>query len=160
MNVLRILLGVVKSVPIPLVPMSADVMLDIVYMLMHIVAMVIDIFIGNILMITLLVHATDIDECVEGTHQCAQNCHNNIGSYTCSCRDGYRLNVDERACDGKPYILYLSLISKYLVSPDINECAEATDGCGQICTNTVGSYHCSCTIGYRLDPDGHGCNGA
>ena len=44
---------------------------------------------------------SDIDECVEGTHQCAQNCHNNIGSYTCSCDDGYRLNPDGFACDGE-----------------------------------------------------------
>ena len=43
----------------------------------------------------------DIVECIEGTHACAQNCHNTIGSYTCSCDIGYRLNIDERACDGK-----------------------------------------------------------
>ena len=43
----------------------------------------------------------DINECVEGTDQCAQNCHNNIGSYTCSCNTGYELNNDGFRCDGK-----------------------------------------------------------
>ena len=42
---------------------------------------------------------------------------------------------------------------------DINECAEATDGCAQACTNTDGSYLCSCESGYRLASDQHGCDG-
>lgn len=42
---------------------------------------------------------------------------------------------------------------------DINECRENTDGCAQICSNTIGSYTCSCNIGYRLDMDRHACNG-
>ena len=44
----------------------------------------------------------DIDECAEGTDRCAQNCHNTIGSYTCSCNVGYRLNTNGYDCDGKP----------------------------------------------------------
>ena len=46
---------------------------------------------------------TDINECAEGTHECEHNCHNTIGSYTCSCRTGYSLNADGRACDGKVF---------------------------------------------------------
>ena len=42
-----------------------------------------------------------VDECAVGTDQCAQLCQNVIGSYTCSCRTGYRLNADGRRCDGK-----------------------------------------------------------
>ena len=45
--------------------------------------------------------AADIDECTEGTDSCAQNCHNNIGSYSCSCATGYRLASDGHACNGK-----------------------------------------------------------
>ena len=40
---------------------------------------------------------------------------------------------------------------------DINECTEGTDGCSQTCTNTVGSYECSCGVGYRLASDRHSC---
>ena len=42
---------------------------------------------------------------------------------------------------------------------DINECSEDTDSCAQNCHNTIGSYTCSCTTGYRLASDGRGCNG-
>ena len=41
---------------------------------------------------------------------------------------------------------------------DIDECAEGTDGCAQTCTNTVGSYSCSCGTGYRLASDEHTCS--
>ena len=47
-----------------------------------------------------LIHP-DVNECTAGIHQCAQNCHNNVGSYSCSCTSGYRLNADGRRCDGK-----------------------------------------------------------
>lgn len=43
----------------------------------------------------------DINECAEGTDRCAQNCHNNVGSYTCSCNVGFRLNVNGYGCDGE-----------------------------------------------------------
>ena len=42
---------------------------------------------------------------------------------------------------------------------DVDECAEDTSGCTQTCTNTVGSYECSCDYGYRIASDNHGCNG-
>ena len=42
---------------------------------------------------------------------------------------------------------------------DINECNEETDGCAQNCTNTNGSYTCSCNTGYRLGSDGYSCYG-
>ena len=35
--------------------------------------------------------SSDVDECVAGTHQCDVNaaCINSIGSYACSCNNGY-----------------------------------------------------------------------
>ena len=42
---------------------------------------------------------------------------------------------------------------------DINECLTNNGGCAQNCTNTVGSYFCSCSTGYVLGSDGHMCNG-
>ena len=42
---------------------------------------------------------------------------------------------------------------------DIDECTENSDGCVQICTNTDGSYQCSCRSGYRLSRNGFQCNG-
>jgi hypothetical protein len=46
-----------------------------------------------------------------------------------------------------------------LFFPDIDECILNTDGCVHICTNTIGSYTCSCRTGYRLSSNGHSCQG-
>ena len=42
---------------------------------------------------------------------------------------------------------------------DINECLEGTDGCDQICSNTLGAYYCACSDGFTLDTDNHTCHG-
>ena len=43
----------------------------------------------------------DIDECSAGIHNCSNNCINNIGSYTCDCPIGEKLDVDGLTCIGK-----------------------------------------------------------
>ncbi len=42
---------------------------------------------------------------------------------------------------------------------DIDECQYRNGGCDQRCTNTIGSFECSCDEGelYRLAPDGKAC---
>lgn len=40
---------------------------------------------------------------------------------------------------------------------DTNECLVNNGGCEHTCTNTDGSYTCSCDAGYKLQNDGHGC---
>ena len=42
---------------------------------------------------------------------------------------------------------------------DINECDTSNGGCEQRCSNTVGSFYCSCDIGYQLDNNGFNCTG-
>ena len=42
----------------------------------------------------------DIDECTAGTDMCAHNCLNTLGSYTCTCRQGYSLSLNNRTCNG------------------------------------------------------------
>ena len=42
---------------------------------------------------------------------------------------------------------------------DINECDKDNGHCSQICTNTFGSYDCSCEEGYTLDFNGFNCTG-
>ena len=41
---------------------------------------------------------------------------------------------------------------------DINEC-EGYNDCHQICTNTDGSYYCSCDTGFMLAADNRTCQG-
>ena len=42
----------------------------------------------------------DINECVVNTDGCDQGCQNTIGSFECTCSDGYILSSDGRACSG------------------------------------------------------------
>ena len=42
---------------------------------------------------------------------------------------------------------------------DIDECSEGTSGCDHNCTNTDGSYYCTCMDGYVLESDNHTCTG-
>ena len=40
----------------------------------------------------------DVDECSTAVHGCSQICNNTLGSYTCSCKEGYSLNNDGVTC--------------------------------------------------------------
>lgn len=54
-------------------------------------------------------------------------------------------------------------IASPLSHTDIDECNSAninsTNGCSDICTNTEGSYTCSCPPGLRLTNDSETCEG-
>ena len=46
----------------------------------------------------------------------------------------------------------------YIIFTDINECASFNGGCQHKCTNTVGSYYCTCVhdiVNYSLSIGGH-----
>ncbi|XP_033106654.1 fibrillin-1-like [Anneissia japonica] len=76
----------------------------------------------------------DDDECDLQTHECDANaqCENTIGSYDCTCNEGY--SGDGFECT------------------DINEC-DQTNQCdtNAECANTAGSYDCTCNDGYEGD---------
>ena len=83
----------------------------------------------------------DIDECTDGSHSCDANasCQNSpAGSHSCTCNAGYE-------GDGNTCI-------------DINECLTDNGGCAHICTDTDGSFECSCRAGYALNDDNAGCS--
>lgn len=112
---------------------------------------------------TVFVICIDFDECGAQTDACDQNCHNTIGSYTCSCNTGYILDSDRTSCDGT-YIVQIQKKVTHRVflyaSIDINECNSTTaNGCQQICINNPGSYSCSCNSGFSLNSDGLTCSG-
>nr|XP_043619873.1 wall-associated receptor kinase 2-like [Erigeron canadensis] len=77
--------------------------------------------------------------CVDTITECDQN----YEGYRCKCDPGYR---------GNPYILPNGC-------QDINECEEHQDDCLYGCTNTNGSYTCSCLWGQHGDGrmNGKGC---
>uniref|UniRef100_A0A8C1I5U8 Adhesion G protein-coupled receptor F3b n=1 Tax=Cyprinus carpio TaxID=7962 RepID=A0A8C1I5U8_CYPCA len=72
------------------------------------------------------------------------NCTNEIGSYYCSCQEGFTATNSS---------LPISIDN---TCRDVNECVEISDVCGpnSICNNTVGSYNCWCMSGYNeTDPN-------
>ena len=42
---------------------------------------------------------------------------------------------------------------------NVNECATNNGGCAHICTDTEGSFICSCNSGFELASNGLSCNG-
>ena len=43
----------------------------------------------------------DINECRVRNGDCDHTCTNTLGSYYCSCKDGYKLAANQRDCEGK-----------------------------------------------------------
>lgn len=41
----------------------------------------------------------------------------------------------------------------------MDECSTANGGCETTCTNSVGSFACSCAIGYSLNTNALTCDG-
>ncbi|CAH3113355.1 unnamed protein product, partial [Porites lobata] len=84
----------------------------------------------------------DLDECKDKIHQCDvnANCTNIPGSYNCTCRPGYTGNGN--ICNG--IISYPSLHFIFL------QCKDGSHDChiNTNCTNTAGSYNCTCRPGY------------
>nr|DAD26653.1 TPA_asm: hypothetical protein HUJ06_028121 [Nelumbo nucifera] len=81
------------------------------------------------------------------TFPCRENSYcydsNNGQGYRCGCKKGYQ---------GNPYLPN--------GCQDVNECEDPNNNpCEGICTNTIGSYYCSCPKGSEGDgrKDGHGC---
>ena len=55
--------------------------------------------------------------------------------------------------------LSVTCLCIYFINVDIDECARNISGCNQNCTNTNGSYFCSCYFGYEIQNDNKTCVG-
>ena len=44
--------------------------------------------------------SSDYNECTNSNGGCNQTCNNTVGSFFCSCGDGYRLDDDMTSCNG------------------------------------------------------------
>uniref|UniRef100_A0A671TH19 Growth arrest-specific 6 n=1 Tax=Sparus aurata TaxID=8175 RepID=A0A671TH19_SPAAU len=80
----------------------------------------------------------DVDECSKRNGGCDHECNNTMGSYRCSCHQGYML-VGRHICN------------------DVDEC-EDPGVCGTAqCENKEGSYDCLCDVGYVYDNETKSC---
>ena len=108
---------------------------------------------GNIVtnIINVITHYIDINECLTNNGGCEQLCNNTYGSFICYCSSGYNLGQGI-FCSG---IFLYWYHCKIII--DINECQNDNGKCDQICVNEIGSYHCDCRTGYKLDNNGLNC---
>ncbi|KAK7485812.1 hypothetical protein BaRGS_00022912 [Batillaria attramentaria] len=112
----------------------------------------------------------DINECADRTAGCQQECFNTDGSYYCGCYSGYSLTVKgcahgcktETDSSGSP-VATCFCNAGYVTDPnnssacvDADECQEGL--CSQGCTNTQGSFACTCYTGHVLDSDQRTCS--
>ena len=54
------------------------------------------------------------------------------------------------------HVCLCPLLSLFL---DLNECSNSNGGCNSTCSNSIGSYSCSCEAGYQLAVNLHDCKG-
>ena len=52
-----------------------------------------------------------------------------------------------------------SMLNNFIATSDEDECTEGVNECDQQCSNTIGSYTCSCNSSTTLNPDGFRCDG-
>ncbi|GFN90368.1 multiple epidermal growth factor-like domains 6 [Plakobranchus ocellatus] len=72
------------------------------------------------------------DHCAISNGGCGHQCEHSDDGPICSCRKGYNLTADGKACQ------------------DIDECLNDNGGCDQFCVNSEGSYSCLCEESYGL----------
>ncbi|VDI25973.1 Hypothetical predicted protein [Mytilus galloprovincialis] len=86
----------------------------------------------------------DIDECTLLNNNCEQICVDTIGSFYCSCRDGFVLGSDQSSCD-KDY-------------SDYDQCANNNINCSYGCVLENNAPVCFCPLGYELSTDSLTCS--
>ena len=121
----------------------------------------------------------EIDECELMGHMMCKNgrCINTMGSFKCECNPGFRYDDPSHMCVGKCLLNFTSLITQFSVAlnshshlemkcfsmysiSDIDECTEINPCFGFAkCENTIGSYSCSCPVGYQLNRATNDCIG-
>ena len=98
------------------------------------------------------------------SNPCEQLCRNTDGSFECYCKEGYKIQDDEKSCRGVSSVQFcISMVySRYIYSIDIDECFEAaieslnlceSDPNSQ-CVNNEGTFNCTCVSGYILNENG------
>lgn len=93
-------------------------------------------------------------------------CQNLDGSFRCICPPGYEVQNDQ--CIGETHIRALDVQSRgaedstptRFPPPDINECEVESNTCQfGTCTNTPGSFQCTCQPGFVLSDNKRRCYG-
>ena len=124
-------------------------------------------------------YPSDVNECIAVDSPCDQGCENTIGSYICSCSEGWFLGGDGHTCLGKcvmvgaqlffcgccilsPHLYrYMPLYNHtVLIHAGDEECKTNNGGCEDECHEMDDGYYCTCNeVSWTLGPDSHSCVG-
>ncbi|XP_078700993.1 uncharacterized protein LOC144927453 [Branchiostoma floridae x Branchiostoma belcheri] len=93
----------------------------------------------------------EVDECEDNNGGCEDICENYPGGFRCACGPGYDMTPTDYTPSYEPAPTGLC--------HDVDECLYNMHMCGPhaTCTNTIGSYTCSCEAGFQLQSDGVTC---
>ena len=97
---------------------------------------------------------TDVNECDLDIHNCHNEafCTDDIDGFSCTCNAGYSGNGT--FCESEQINLYKEQHHSFIFLTDADECALGVDTCDEDhadCTDTVGSYVCTCHVGFHGD---------
>lgn len=74
------------------------------------------------------------------------------GTFNCICAPGYEIKLDAENTLTEEW----DFIAEHVIGEcvDIDECETQCSGPGQKCTNSAGSFDCTCEPGYEKSPHG------
>lgn len=116
--------------------------------------------------VALRFHAFDVenhDSCVYDYVEVRDGLANDSPILNVFC--GLKIPADVTSSSNKMLVKFVSDSSvqkggfSATVLKEYDECLKTDHGCAQQCTNTLGSYKCTCKIGYELHSDGKKCEG-
>jgi hypothetical protein len=100
---------------------------------------------------------TDINECTVNNGGCDTICMNTEGSFQCSCDGGFEFDTNGNCVGTYTFNYIIAYYYDNCCFTDINECESSSNNCQQICTNTEGSFMCSCQAGFTSSTSGATC---
>lgn len=94
--------------------------------------------------------------CLLNNGGCEHICTETQTGVNCSCNSGFL--IVGQFCRGELQFLpcYVAKLVIIIIT-DINECLTNNGSCSHTCTNTPGSYYCTCPTGYVLQLNNHDC---
>uniref|UniRef100_A0A8D2P233 Signal peptide, CUB domain and EGF like domain containing 3 n=1 Tax=Zosterops lateralis melanops TaxID=1220523 RepID=A0A8D2P233_ZOSLA len=98
--------------------------------------------------------------CMNKNHGCAHICRETPkGGIACECRPGFELTKNQRDCKRKEHSRagHSSLTPAFLSPSHAETCAVNNGGCDSKCHDAATGVHCSCPMGFMLQPDRKTC---